>query len=122
MRAEHNDGVTLWLLLAVMNDLLSLAGESRMSSMLSSVDSVLQQVDLTETISSNAAAKGCQLPGKCCNNVKNKASPHLIPMCEFVHTVKKKREVGKKQTHFTMTALLTLLFIYIVAQLTCGKC
>lgn len=53
MRAEHNDGVTLWLLLAVMNDLLSLAGESRMSSMLSSVDSVLrQQVDLTETMRS----------------------------------------------------------------------
>lgn len=52
MRAEHNDGVTLWLLLAVMNDLLSLAGESRMSSMLSSADSVLQQVDLTETMRS----------------------------------------------------------------------
>lgn len=52
-----------------------------------------------DAISSNAAAKGCQLPGKCCNKVKNKASPHLIPMCEFVHTVKK-REVGKNPNTF----------------------
>lgn len=43
VHAEDDNDITLWLLLAVMKGLLSLAGESRMSSMLSSADSGLQQ-------------------------------------------------------------------------------
>ena len=43
MQAEHADDITLWLLLAERTGFLSLAGESLMSSMLSSADSGLQQ-------------------------------------------------------------------------------
>lgn len=52
--AKASDEFTFWLLLAVMNDLLSLAGESRMSSIRSSVTgSVLQQqVHLIESMRS----------------------------------------------------------------------
>lgn len=99
-RAEHGDGVTLWLLLAVMDDLLSLAAESRRSNMLSSLDSVLQQqVHLTETMRSDAA-KGCQLAGKCSNKVENTASPRLIAVCESVHAVKRKGKLNKKNTFY----------------------
>lgn len=41
MQAEHADDITLWLLLAERTGFLSLAGESLMSSMLSSADSGL---------------------------------------------------------------------------------
>lgn len=62
-------------------------------------------------ICSPAAAKGCQLTGKCSNKTENRASPRLIPMCESVHAVKKKGSTKlKKKTHFTETRLLTILF------------
>lgn len=50
--AKASDGFTFWLLLAVMNDLPSVVGESSMSSIRSSVTaSVLQQqVHLSETV------------------------------------------------------------------------
>lgn len=43
MHAGYVNDITLWLLLAGRKGLLSLAGESRMPSILSSVDSGLQQ-------------------------------------------------------------------------------
>lgn len=43
MHTEHHKDITLWLLLEGRKGLLSLAGESRMSRILSSADSGLQQ-------------------------------------------------------------------------------
>lgn len=66
-------------------------------------------------ICSRGAAKGCQFAGKCSNKMEKRASPRLIPMCESVHTVKKK---GKYKVEEELTILFFCL--YISAQMTCG--
>lgn len=66
-------------------------------------------------ICSCGAAKGCQLVGKCSNKMETRDSPRLMPMCEFVHTVKKKGSTKLKKNW-----QYCFFLNYISAQLTCG--
>lgn len=80
VNAEHSNGITLWLLLlAETKGLLSLAGESRMSSMLSSADSGLQQqVDLPKKKAQFIASRSFLTVYNTEGMLTMEINPHLV--------------------------------------------
>lgn len=129
MNAEHDNDITLWLLLAERKGLLSLAGESRIPSrLLSSADSGLRatgwftQQDGTihhrfSFISYTVKLR--LLTQNSCNTVKNKTSPCLIPTCESILTVNKEVKTTQrgKRTILNWQGYLDLKIIFSIQHL-----